>query len=568
MKILFTPRVWLPLMISAVLPLISFSQTTDVEASRFLSQATLGADIETINEVAQMGIHDWILQQYQQPVYPIRPMVESLIGDNEDLFTQQYMFRYALSDYFLSKPDLLRQRVVLALSEIFVISDRTAPIRRSPIGMADWHDMLARNAFGNFRDLIEEITYHPIMGFYLSHAANRKADPETGRFPDENYARELMQLFTIGLFELNKNGTPRLDANGEAIPTYTNTETASYARVFTGIIYDYDGVLSTRNGLRNRTADQLYEVIIDRNIRYFLSPMQTVDSQHDMDAKVLLNGVTLPAGQTTEQDVDGALDSLFNHPNVGPFIGHLLIQRLTKSNPSPDYVERVAHAFEDNGHGVRGDMMAVIYAVLMDPEVRTVVDGPAEGKMREPWVRMMNLLKAFNATNLDGTYWDVGTELNSLQQRPYSSPSVFNFFSPFFAPKGPVTDAGLRAPEFQITTTQTVPDTINFFADIIYYEMGIDNIRRRIENRNRVNDPYNAVISKPWLMDLDDERAIAAISDEALVNHLNLILTAGRLKTQAREKILNSIAPIQDPDLKVRLALYLFTLSPDFVIQR
>jgi uncharacterized protein (DUF1800 family) len=307
--------------------------------------------------------------------------------------------------------------------------------------MANYYDVLVNNAFGNYGDLLLEVALHPCMGLYLSDLGNKKADPVHQIYPDENFAREIMQLFTIGLWELNPDGTRKLDAQGQPIPTYDNHDITELARVFTGLAF---GGTNVNFGLWPRD---------------FTQPMKMWDAYHDCEAKTLLRGLQLPKrtassgnqGLAGMADVRAAVANLFNHPNVGPFIGKQLIQRFVTSNPSPDYVARVSAAFADNGHGVRGDMKAVVKAILLDPEARdgAKMSDPHFGKMREPFLRFVNFARAFNAASPSGLYILDQFDLDHMEE-PMSAPSVFNFFMPNYRPPGALTDANLLAPEFQI----------------------------------------------------------------------------------------------------------------------
>ncbi|MCG8525866.1 MAG: DUF1800 domain-containing protein [Opitutales bacterium] len=538
------------------------------EASRFLSHASLGADYETLQYVADLGTDDWITEQQSIPHAPIRPLAEQFVSENQhidNIDQRPHVFRFALWNQLLGGSQLLRYRVALALSEIMVISDNVANIRQNPVGMADYYDMLARNAFGNFRTLIEEVTMHPIMGIYLSHAGNAKADPETGSFPDENYAREVMQLFTIGLFELNMDGTRKLDENGEPIPTYDNEDITNFARVFTGITYDFSILRLARGNVSDEAA---FELVQRPRFANFEAPMVTVDAFHDTDTKYLLNGINLDPGQSAAADISAALDNLFLHPNTPPFISRLLIQRLSTSNPSPSYIQRVAEVFANNGNGIRGDLGAVVRAILTDPEaLRTDLASNHRGKMREPYFTMMRIVRGFNGISADGYYYYYSNnDAAMLGQRPFSSPSVFNFFLPDYSPAGLLADNNLLAPEFQIANTQTLPGTANLIENLLYY----DNRSERLLERKMANgnETFQGPYLKPWVLDLDDEIAIASDTN-ALIDRIALILNAGTLSDQTRSNIYDAIDSIRDaPEFKVKTAIYLVCLSPEFVIQK
>ncbi|MEQ1842997.1 MAG: DUF1800 family protein, partial [Verrucomicrobiales bacterium] len=342
-------------------------------------------------------------------------------------------------------PDQLRQRVAFALSEILVISDRSGTLQNYPRGVANYYDMLAKQSTGNFRTLLEDVTFNPMMGIWLTMVRSSKAQP------DENYAREVMQLFSIGLEHLNKDGTYKRDANGNALPTYTQAEINELARAFTGWTYAGSSSFTWTS-----STDQI-------------NPLMSFEEQHDRGRKVFLGGATLSAGQTAKQDVRRSLDLIFAHPNVGPFVSKLLIKRLVTSNPSPAYVYRVASKFENNGKGVRGDIGATVKAILLDPEARNPVNTANGGKLSEPILRLTRLLRALPKPPGDnppvlGRYLlrNVSAEFN---QSPFQSPTVFNFYHPDYQPPGPLLAAGLSAPEFEITTELSTVDTSNYLFD-------------------------------------------------------------------------------------------------------
>ena len=427
------------------------SRNQALAASKFLTQATLGANYPTITQVAKQGESAWLDAQFQQPIHKLLPQTKCWEEVYESLGEQAaaeafgdmaLVNRYLWFNRAITAPDLLRQRVAMALSEILVVSDRIDLFNDNALPMSAYYDVLLEHSFGNFRDLLSAVTLHPAMGVYLSHVNNAKADTTKGTFPDENYAREVMQLFSIGLFELNQDGTRKKDANGKDIATYNNATIREFAKVFTGLSYGgEDAQFTTSDDVENFN----FEV-----------PMVMFDAHHDKTAKHLLNGKVLPAGQGGMTDINAAIDNLFNHPNVAPFIGKLLIQRLVTSNPSKAYVSRVSAAFNGGNGQPRGDMKNVIRAILLDPEARqtnTVIGA----KLKEPFIRYVHLLRAFNANTADGAFMSTGEEIEeTIHQFVMSSPSVFNFFQSGFAPNGEIKQAGLTAPEFQIVNAATV----------------------------------------------------------------------------------------------------------------
>ena len=322
-----------------------------------------------------------------------------------------------------------------------------------PFGLSGYYDMLLNDAFGNFRTLLEDVTLSPAMGVYLNMLLNDKPDPSTGTSPNENYAREVMQLFTVGLNKLNPDGTLLLDNQNRPIATYDQNVVVGLAHVFTGW------------GWTPASGSPQMELLSEN----FRAPMLAFPDHHDTGQKRVLDNVVLPAGQTQSQDLKDALDIIFNHPNVGPFICRELIQRLVTSNPSPAYVYRVAKVFKDNGQGVRGDLKAVVRAILLDYEARNQIAPTTDnfGHEREPVIRYANLLRAFHASAASGTY-EIPWPQDSLAQLPLDSPTVFNFFEPNYTQPGPIAAAGLVSPEFQITTDTTVITSINYLRSLIY----------------------------------------------------------------------------------------------------
>jgi uncharacterized protein (DUF1800 family) len=536
--------------------------TPQQEASRFLAQATLGADRTLIDQVAAQGIENWIDAQIALPQSQLLNYLYTNLYNPAQIGTespQRELFRYALWQTIMTGQDLLRQRIAFALGEIFVISTATDAIYNVANGAADWVDMLLRNAFGNFRDLLQDVTLHPLMGSFLSHAGNRKTDPALNRFPDENYAREIMQLFTIGLFQLNPDGSQQLDGQGNPVPTYDNNDITEFAKIFTGLQYDFDGdphVWWTPNfesgWLNSYTA---------------VRPLKMWEDEHEPGAKNLLNGTVLPAGQSGMEDINGALDNLFNHPNVGPFIGRQLIQRLVKSNPTPAYIARVTAAFNDNGSGVRGDMQTVVKAVLLDDEAREPawITDPANGKLREPFFRFAQMLRVFHYDNPQNKFWDAGWGVDSsLRQFLFNAPSVFNFFSPDFRPPGPLGAGNLAGPEFQLLNSFTAISTINHWYSRLEWGYVLD---LPADDREINGQTYDLDQPQP---DFSFEQTLIGDID-TLIDHFDLVLTYGTLSTQMREILRTAVAGYaaaggEDEEV-IRFAAFLFLLCPEYAVQ-
>ena len=506
---------------------------TTAEAFQFLNQATFGATEAETQRVISMRYEAWIDEQMAQPAslqlphiqsLPLPPFIGELQQDRVDIW-----FRNALHGN-----DQLRQRVAFALSEIMVVS-QLGVLNNYPYGLASYYDMLANNAFGNYRDLIEDVTLHPAMGIYLSMLGNEKPDPANNIRPDENYARELMQLFSIGLVELNIDGTVRTDGQGQPIPTYDQAVIEGFAHVYTG--WNFAGFVDFR--LAQPTL--INQVI----------PMQLYQPYHDTGEKALLDGFTIPAGQNGDQDLAMALDNIFNHPNVGPFIATRLIERLTTSNPSPAYVERVARVFNNNGSGVRGDLGAVVKAILLDPEARSTA-GEASGKIKEPLLRLTQLFRAYNATSQSGRY-PLGFAYIVFGQGPLQSPSVFNFFSPSYAPAGEVRDLGYVAPELEIATEYLNTYVTNY---MFFQAFGLNQTVQDLQP----DDVY---------IDFSEEMTVAADVD-ALINMVAGKLLGGQISDTLRNEIAGMLALIPDTETALRAAetIYFVTTSPEYAYQR
>jgi uncharacterized protein (DUF1800 family) len=514
-------------------PPVPVPSITKAEAFRFLNQATMGATLAEADRVVALGYEAWIADQFTKPVslelphvqaLPVPQNIQQLQRDRVDIW-----FRNALHGQ-----DQLRQRIAFALSEIMVVS-QVGALGNQPYALASYYDLLATRAFGNFRDLIEAVTLHPAMGVYLSMLGNEKPDPQRNIRPDENYARELMQLFTIGLVELNLDGTRKLDSAGQPIPTYTQPIIEGFAHAYTG--WTYAGAPGFRQA-RPTLANQVI-------------PMQLYPAFHDTGPKLLLGGATIPAGQSGAQDLDAALDNIFAHPNVGPFIAERLIQRLVTSNPSRDYVARVAQRFNDNGRGVRGDLAAVVAAILLDGEARAA-SSATTGKIKEPLLRVTQLWRAYRATAATGSY--ATNNLNNLVgQGPLQAPSVFNFFSPFYSPPGEIRDAGLVAPELELATEYQNTLLTNVFA--------IQAFSRNSRSPGlRAEDVY---------IDIAAEVSVAADTG-ALVRLVADKLLGGQISADLRAEVTRTVDLIPAADVVNRAAetIYLVVSSPEYALQR
>ncbi len=508
---------------------------TKAEAFQFLNQSTFGATEDEAAGLIALRYEAWIDEQLTKPAslqlphmltLPPPQFMGELHVDRVDIW-----FRNALWG-----EDQLRQRVAFALSEIMVVSQIGA-LQSQPFAVADYYDVLARNAFGNYRDLIEDVTLHPAMGVYLSMLGNRKPNPALNIRPDENYAREVMQLFSIGLVELNADGTEKLDpVTSQPIPTYDQGVIEGFAHVFTG--WTWAGSPNFGDGRVPITS------------QYF--PMELWPDEHDTGAKTLLRGTVLPAGQGGEQDLSDALDNIFNHPNVGPFMAIRLIQRLTTSNPSPGYVRRVAQVFNDNGAGVRGDLGAVVKAILLDPEARPSMAMAIDGKLKEPLLRLTQLLKAYNATSQSGRF-PLAASYIIFGQGPLQSPSVFNFFSPFYAPPGEIRNSNLVAPELEIATEYQNTFVTNY---MFYQTFALNQA-----NPNLAEDDIY----------IDIQAEMDAADDiDALINLAVGKLLGGEISDTLRTEIRGMLELIPETETTLRAAevIYFIVTSPEYAYQR
>ncbi len=530
------------------------SVTPDEQAARFLSQATFGPTTESIAELRNIGYdyNGWIDREFAKSPTFAAPLAVAAKTSGQITSITNAFNRRARNQVMISGNDQLRQRVAYALSQIFVISDNVSTISAAEEGSSSYYDMLVANSFGTFRQLLMDVTLHPMMGRFLSHYKNRKSNTTAGTRPDENYAREVQQLFTIGLYKLNADGTYQTDGTGRPLDSYTNDQITEFARVFTGLT----------DASTNNTGTGTDRTDFPSASQNYTSPMRMWDGQHDTGAKNLHNysGVrkaTLPAGQTGMQDLNDAIDNLVEHPNTAPFISRLLIQRLVTSNPSDAYVARVASRFVNNGNGQRGDMKAVIKAILLDQEARNLafVADPQSGKLQEPFLRVTHLLRALRY-NVSGTLlpYDLGTAVTEtiIGQYPLSSPSVFNFYLPDYEPPGPIAAAGLVGPEFQILNS-----VFGILTPNVVYNLVV-----------------NGSAAGSFTVDLSPQFALGG-NPTALVDNVDLLLTRGMLSASTKAKVLdvvNGVTTAMVPSgstieqTRARLAVYLIAISPDFAV--
>jgi len=543
------------------------TQAAKFGAARFLQQASFGPAESDINSVASIGPAAWIDAQMAMPATPDYlnyVQAKYNLGDAWRPLGAQYDPQFVAQRFWTSaatSPDQLRRRVGFALHGMLVVSQADSNVWGQTRSYANYLDTLNRLAFGSYRALLEEVALSPVMGMYLSHMRNRKEDPAINRLPDENFARELMQLFSIGLVELNLDGSPKLDAAGKAIETYSNADVLALAKVFTGWSWAYpDNQLSEAVF---RWANPDYSMAMDQRID--LQKMKAYPGMHSTAQVTLFAGkpqaVTIAANASGEERLRIALDTLFRHPNVGPFVSRQLIQRLVTSNPSAAYVARVAAVFNDNGKGVRGDLAAVVRAVLLDIEARNGASQaplPAGyGKLREPVLRVTHWLRAFAPMSSTGTY-NVMWDLDALGQRPFSPASVFGYFRPGYVPPNTaMASAGSTAPEFQIVNESTAASWINLAEGMSSWGIGWNGSSP---------DIAAAFASQAALM--------AAGDIEGLLDNLNLLMFAGTMSATTRQDIIEAVSGSVASGTaasnlnRARLAVFIALISPEFLVQR
>ena len=500
---------------------ITVIKTSVAAAARLLDQATFGPTLNDIQHVQTIGLDVYLTEQFtatpsQLAVLP-NPLPANCSTAPKPCVEDEWWHAT------LNGPDQLRQRVAFALSELFVVSQNSV----DPNDVLQYMNFLDRDAFANFQVILKDMTPSTAMGNYLNMIQSGK--PASGQIANENFAREFMQLFTIGLNQLNQDGTLKLDANGNPIPTYTEAQVEAFARAYTGWTY------ATATGAA--PAKFSYTPV-------YAYPMAAVEAQHDMTPKILLGGTTLPAGQTAETDLAGAIGNVFAQPNVGPFVCRQLIQHLVASNPSPAYVSRIAAIFADNGNGVRGDMRAVVRAILLDPEARAGDTDPTQdgGHLREPILYVANLMRALGFTNTTGTdfYYSLSNYSGNLGQRPYESASVFNFFPPNYVIPGSV-----NAPEFDLENTATAI------------------LRLSLANSFVMNQVSG------FSIDLSATSALGQMASNPanLVDALGTMFLHGQMPANMRTAIINHVTSITNNNAeRARVATYLVITSSEYKV--
>ena len=559
---------------------------TPESTTRFLTQTTFGPTREDVSAWTGREASDWILDQFGKSMSLNVPLIRSYIDSDPRLEDEFNLIRYGATSLAfwrnaITADDQLRQRMAFAPSQILVVSNANdGPLAEIPFALGGYQDILTRHAFGNYRDLLEDVTYSPAMGFYLTYLGNRKADPETGRMPDENYAREILQLFTLGLVELNSDGTPRLDGDGNDIELYDNMDITGLAKVFTGLFHASQG--------------QDIEFDSPEFEEDWLSPMIIREEAHSSEAKSFL-GTTIQPGTGARESITLALDHIMDHPNIGPFISRQLIQRFTTSAPKSAYVSRVADAFNSGryilpngtqvGDGRKGDLKATLSAILLDRDnaFESAFRSGVFGKIREPILRFTNWARTFGVNARHPEYvfalYDTSGP-DTLNQHPYRSRSVFNFYRPgYIAPNTETGARELTAPELQIVNATSIVGYSNFMS---YFIFGIDP--------NEDNEELQAFFDVAGA-DFEEEEALTAFqpnydrlkamarNPRQLVRQLDETLTYGTLSIAVKRDIVAAVSAIpvtadeEDTvedriDQRVRLAVLMVMTSPDYLVQK
>jgi uncharacterized protein (DUF1800 family) len=517
---------------------------TYAEAFRFLNQASMGATQAEARRVVDMGYEAWIDEQMQMPASLSAPYVNAGFELTGDVVRGSRVGAWV--NNAVNGRDQLRQRVALALSEILVVSDTGNNIKyyKWELSLADYYDLLSQHAFGNYRDLLEEVTLHPAMGNYLSMRGNLKPDVEQNIRPDENYARELMQLFSIGLVELNIDGSEKKqikNSRERSIPTYTQKIVEGFAHVYTGWNYIK----------RSDDPPAIFPTHISRR-----QPMVLYAHRHDTGRKKLLNGVVLRARENGEMDLRDALDNIFQHSNVAPFISFRLIQRLVTSNPSPAYVARVASVFNNNGSGVKGDFAAVVKAILLDSEARPATYSPIDGKLKEPMLRLTQLWRAYDVVTADSSGAFIVEDMTKkIGQGPLQAASVFNFFLPSYMPPGELRAQQLVAPEMQLTTESQAA----IFTSYLYSQT---------QNWNTLTEADAIKGAADFLINFDADLVLEP-DPNAVIDRVARKLLGGRISYELRTetaKVLASI-PVEEEGKRTATAIFLIVSSPEFAYQ-
>jgi uncharacterized protein (DUF1800 family) len=550
------------------------------DAARFLAQGSFGVTAKDIDFILVNGKEAWLEQQLSTPLtsqvahldervktwgflpVPPRMYYDDATGGEWDRLIAKHDIWW---ETVIWGSDQLRQRVVLALSQIVVVSHASNGLYARERGFANYTDILAEQAFGNYGDLLTAISLNPIMGIYLSSINNPKADPARDIHPDENYAREILQLFSIGLEQLNIDGSIKRDANGKPIPTFDQQTVNEFARVFTGWTFS-----------TNTTFAEGGEFAYWRTPISNVEPMKAFAEFHDSGAKTLLNGEVIPAGQTPRQDLNAAINNIMAHENIAPFICKKLIQHLITSNPSPAYIARIANVFNNNGQGIKGDMKSVIKAIYLDQEANNIPAESADyfGKHKETPLVIAGIWRSFKArgTPVKGPNGAWVNTIQYLTEDPIEqtflySPTVFNFYQTDYSPPGELATKNLLAPELQVFGGAAAVNQANLLANLIY--------RRHYNDKDLYTDTGQAWGGNSrWnnlpvkaLLNLDTEIALAS-TPIALVDRVNLLLTQGQISAEHSALIVEHISLLQDPLARVYETIFLIAISPEYAIQR
>ena len=513
------------------------------DATRLLDQASFGPTDAAVADVRSKSIAGWVDGQLAAPATGYAPIafidpnsnVGCPTGSPSTCFRDNYTsFALQLQFYVnaVNGADQLRQRVALAYSQIFVISGIDI---KETYGMRAYQQMLLDNAFSNFRVLLERVTLSPAMGDYLDMVNNDKSNTARGTTPNENYGREILQLFSIGLVKLNANGSEKLDAAGVPIPSYSQDTVEGFSYALTGWTY------APRPGATSKWV----------NAKYYLGDMTPFPDHHETGSKPLLEGVTLPAGQSPQQDLAGALDNIVANPNVGPFLGRRLIQALVTSNPSPQYIARIAAVFDNNGQGVRGDMKAVIRAILLDAEARgDAKTETAYGRLREPAQFVASVGRAFGMKT-DGVY--VNAQAIAMGQSLFQPGSVFNFYPPDFPLPGSSTLVG---PQFGLADAPTTNARVNYLYALLY-------------SANGIAADASVANATGTRVDLTNLQALAGDSN-SLVNKLDALLDHTTMTATEKSAVAGAVNAVSSADTagRARAAAYLFTAAARYQIAR
>ncbi|HSV53871.1 MAG TPA: DUF1800 domain-containing protein, partial [Burkholderiaceae bacterium] len=541
---------------------------SDEQAARFLLQAQFSASDADIASVRATGYAAWLTQQFNAPAGPagwdwLDSRGYATISSTTTYYDSSYPGDYMVWNQLMTAPDAPRKRVALALSEFFVVSLVGVDFSWRSHAMAAYWDLLAAGAFGNFRKLLEDVTLNAAMGYYLNTKGNQKEDARTGRQPDENYAREVLQLMSIGLYQLNPDGSEKRDADGNKLESYTQSDITNLARVFTGYDFDQSQNAPTLEPVSGRTISSTH---------FARLPMALNANRHSSLAATFL-GTTIAANTEGKAALKTALDTIFNHPNVGPFFGRQMIQRLVTSNPSQAYVARVATAFNNNGAGVRGDLKAVFSAIWLDDEARgsAGLSAPAYGKLREPVLRLVQWGRTFGIQSAQGS-WKIGDLSNpatQLGQSPLRSPSVFNFFRPGYVPPSTVLAATQSvAPEFQIVTESSVGGYLNYLQNVVRNGIFVNAPDQPNQGSNASNG-FDITAAYTAELALAPDAA-------ALVARLNLLLCAGQLSAATQALIVGALnatpvtAGSSDSNKRNRIAaaVLLTMASAEYLVQK